>query len=194
MTSAAIARAFEVVLPLDVARTVGCSYRTVRDVRDMGRVPGGKVSQKVAGALAGASGVPLDEILAGDGSGRRPRRRTSARKGANAGPHPAGEATNVEEMDQFQALEKKRIEDAKIAALIREDKEMSLALRRGELIPAADVHARLGAGALAIRQGMEATRRAVLAAATKGSRKAVADALDGRCCMDQTIVASRPYP
>ena len=62
--------------------------------------------------------------------------------------------------------------------MIREDKELSLAMRRGELIPAADVQARLGAGALAIRQGMEATRRAVLAAATKGCRKAVAAALD----------------
>ena len=70
MTSAAIARAFEVVLPLDVAQTVGCSYRTVRNMRVWGRVPGGKVSRKVAVALAEASGVPLDEILAGDGPGR----------------------------------------------------------------------------------------------------------------------------
>ena len=130
----------------------------------------------MAQALAEASGVPLDEILAEDGPGRIPPSRMSAR--TVAGAHRAGEDSNGEEMDQFQALEKKRIEDAKIAALIREDKEMSLAQRRGELIPAADVHARLGAGALAIRQGMEATRRAVMAAATKGSRKAVADALD----------------
>ena len=95
-------------------------------------------------------------------SGRCAPRRGDERRGN--GPIPA--------------LEKKRREDARIAALIREDKELSLAQRRGELIPAADVQARLGAGALAIRQGMEATRRAVLAAATKGCRKAVAAALD----------------
>ena len=70
MTAAAIARAFEVVIPADVARLVGCDHRTVRDVRNSGRIRGGRVSQKVAVALAGASGVPLDEILAGDGSGR----------------------------------------------------------------------------------------------------------------------------
>ena len=81
MTAAAIARAFEVVIPADVARLVGCDHRTVRDVRNSGRIRGGRVSQKVAVALAGASGVPLDEILAGDHSGRRPRRRTSAGKG-----------------------------------------------------------------------------------------------------------------
>ena len=175
MSAAAIARAFEIVLPADVVRMVGCDHRTVRDARDMGRVRGGKVGQKVAVALALASGVPLDEILAEDMPGRIPPPRMSAGTVADAGPHPDAE---VEEMDQFAALEKKRREDAKIAALIREDKEMSLAERRGELIPAADVQDRLGAGALAIRQGMEATRRAVLAAATKGSRKAVAAALD----------------
>ena len=48
----------------------------------------------------------------------------------------------------------------------------------GELIPEADVQAGLAASALAIRQGMEATRRAVLDAAPKRSRKAVAAALD----------------
>ena len=53
MTAAAITRAFEVVLPLDVAQTVGCSYRTVRNMRVSGRIPGGKVSRKVAVALAG---------------------------------------------------------------------------------------------------------------------------------------------
>ena len=176
MTAAAIARAFEVVIPADVVRLVGCDHRTVRDVRDEGRFRGGKVGQKVAVALAEASGVPLDELLAEDVPGRRPQRRTSAR--TVAGAVRAGEDSNGEEMDQFAALEKKRREDAKIAALIREDKEMSLAERRGELIPATDVRARLGAGALAIRQSMEATRRAVLAAATKRSRKAVAAALD----------------
>ena len=53
MTAAAIARAFEVVIPADVAQTVGCSYRTVRNMRVWGRIRGGKVSQKVAVALAG---------------------------------------------------------------------------------------------------------------------------------------------
>ena len=132
MTAAAIARAFEVVIPADVVRMVGCDHRTVRNMRVSGRIPWGRVSRKVAGALAQASGVPLDEILAGDGPGRIPPSRMSARTVAGAVLPPAGEATNGEEMDQFQALEKKRREDARIAALIREDKELSLALRRGK--------------------------------------------------------------
>ena len=90
MTAAAIARAFEVVLPADVAQMVGCSYRTVRNMRVSGRIPGGRVSRKVAVALAQASGVPLDEILAGD---------MPARTVAGAVPPPAGEATNGGEMD-----------------------------------------------------------------------------------------------
>ena len=52
MTAAAITRAFEVVLPLDVARTVGCSYRTVRDVRDIGPHSWGQ-GQSKSGGCAG---------------------------------------------------------------------------------------------------------------------------------------------
>ena len=74
--------------------------------------------------------------------------------------------------------EELRREELRIKRLKADALERDASVAAGELIPAADVHARLGAGALAIRQGMEATRRAVLAAATKGCRKAVAAALD----------------
>ena len=80
--------------------------------------------------------------------------------------------------DQLSVYEELRLEELRIKRLKADALERDAAVAAGELIPAADVHARLGAGALAIRQGMEATRRAVLAAATKGCRKAVAAALD----------------
>ena len=137
MTAAAIARAFEVVLPADVAQMVGCSYRTVRNMRVSGRIPGGRVVEKWRLRWRRRAVSRLMKSLPGTcPPGQWPVRFR---------PPPARRRT-AGKWTQFQALEKKRIEDARIAALIREDKELSLAMRRGELIPAADVQARLGAG------------------------------------------------
>ena len=80
--------------------------------------------------------------------------------------------------DKLSVYEELRLEELRIKRLKADALERDVYVAAGELIPAADVQDRLGAGALAIRHGMEATRRAVLAATTKRCRKAVAAALD----------------
>ena len=109
----------------------------------------------------------------GRNGGDQALRRAGAGGGGGRGPGDGDARPGCRQAFGNGGLEELRIKRLKADAL-----ERDAAVAAGELIPAADVHARLGAGALAIRQGMEATRRAVLAAATKGCRKAVAAALD----------------
>ena len=124
--------------------------------------------------LAAAAGVAPATVTRARGAGRLSVTAAGERMRkalANGSVSPASP-------DQLSVYEELRLEELRIRRLKADALERDAAVAAGELIPAADVQARLGAGALAIRQGMEATRRAVLAAATKGGRKAVAHALD----------------
>ena len=128
---------------------------------------GGDQALRRAGAGGGGGRGP------GDGDARPGCRQAFGNGGRRADAQGAGERVGLP--DQLSVYEELRLEELRIKRLKADALERDAAVAAGELIPAADVHARLGAGALAIRQGMEATRRAVLAAATKGCRKAVAD-------------------
>ena len=122
--------------------------------------------------LAEAAGVALATVTRARGAGRLSATAAGERMRkalVNGSVSPASP-------DKLSAYEALRREELRIKQLKGDALERDAAVAAGELIPAADVQARLCAGALAIRQGMEATRRAVLAAATKGCRKAVADA------------------
>ena len=124
--------------------------------------------------LAAAAGVALATVTRARGVGKLSATAAGERMRkalVNGSVSPA----NPDKLSAYEAL---RREDLRIKQLKADALERIAAVAAGELIPAADVQARLGAEALAIRHGMEATRRAVLAAATKGCRKAVAAALD----------------
>ena len=67
MSKAAIKQAFEVVTVRQVASAVDCDRRTVRTVRDKGRVARTVAGRAIAQALAAMSGVPVSMIMAPDG-------------------------------------------------------------------------------------------------------------------------------
>ena len=69
MSKAAIDQAFEVVTVRQVASAVNCDRRTVRTVRDKGRVARTVIGRTIAQALAAMSGVPVKMIMAPDGDG-----------------------------------------------------------------------------------------------------------------------------
>ena len=124
--------------------------------------------------LAAAAGVALATVTRARDAGRLLATAAGERMRKALGNGSVSPASP----DKLSVYEELRLEELRIRRLKADALERDAAVAAGELIPAADVHARLGTGALAIRHGMEATRRAVLAAATKGCRKAVADALD----------------
>ena len=67
MSKAAIKRAFEVVTVRQVANAVDCDRRTVRTVRDKGRVARTVIGRTIAQAMAAMSGVSVSAIMAPDG-------------------------------------------------------------------------------------------------------------------------------
>ena len=69
MSKDAIKQAFEVVTVRQVANAVGCDRRTVRTVRDQGRVARTVIGRTIAQALAAMSGVAVSAIMAPDGDG-----------------------------------------------------------------------------------------------------------------------------
>ena len=121
--------------------------------------------------LASAASVTLATVTRARGSGKLASTAAGEwmRKVLVNGSGSTGTPTVHEDL---------RREELRIKRLKGDALERNASVAARDLIPAAEVQAILGAEALAIRQGMEATRRAVLAAATKGCRKAVADALD----------------
>ncbi len=121
--------------------------------------------------LAAAASVALATVTRARGAGRLSATAAGERMRKALGNGSASP-------DKLSVYEELRREELRIKRLKGDALERDASVAAGELIPAVDVHARLGAGALAIRQGMEASRRAVLAAAAKGCRKAVAAALD----------------
>ena len=116
MTKAAIKQAFEVVTARQVANAVDCDRRTVRTVRDQGRVARTVAGRAIAKAMAAMSGVPVSAILAPDDDG--PSVGVLERETPDA-PDP----TESVKPDEYTALAEKRIEDWKIAKLNRIAKE-----------------------------------------------------------------------
>ena len=110
--------------------------------------------------LAAAAGVALATVTRARGTGRllataAGERMRKALMNGSVSP------------DKPSVYEELRREELRIKRLKADALERDVYVAAGELIPAADVQDRLGAGALAIRHGMEATRRAVLAASNE---------------------------
>ena len=158
MSKAAIDQAFEVVTVRQVASAVDCDRRTVRTVRDKGRVARTVIGRTIAQALAAMSGVPVKSIMApddDDGPGD-----DVAEPGTPAEPDPA----ETRDPDEYTALAGKRIEDWKIARLNRIAKERENAVAAGDLLDLGTVSAKLIQAGVAFQKGQAAARRSIEAA------------------------------
>ena len=154
MSKSAIDQAFEVVTVRQVASAVDCDRRTVRTVRDKGRVAGTVIGRTIAQALAAMSGVPVKMIMAPDGDGPAD---DGADPEAPAEPDPA----ETREPDEYEALAGKRIEDWKIARLNRIAKERENAVAAGKLLDLGTVIARVSQAGVAFQRGHAAARRSI---------------------------------
>ena len=166
MSKSAIDQAFEVVTVRQVASAVDCDRRTVRTVRDKGRVAGTVIGRTIAQALAAMSGVPVKMIMAPDGD--RPADDV-AEPEAPAEPDPA----ETREPDEYEALAGKRIEDWKIARLNRIAKERENAVAAGNLLDLGTVIARVSQAGVAFQRGQAAARRSIEAVCCDVCREAV---------------------
>ena len=180
MSKSAIDQAFEVVTVRQVANAVDCDRRTVRTVRDKGRVARTVIGRTIAQALAAMSGVPVKMIMAPDGGGPAD---DVAEPEAPAEPDPA----ETGEPDEYTALAGKRIEDWKIARLNRIAKERENAVAAGELLDLGTVIARISQAGVAFQKGQAAARRSIEAVCCDECRGAVVVELEGT--MNATIAA-----
>ena len=173
MSKDAIKQAFEVVTVRQVANAVDCDRRTVRTVRDHGRVARTVIGRTIAQALAAMSGVPVSAIMAPDGDDP-----------ADVGETPSEVTPDAadpvdDEADQYTALAGKRIEDWKIAKLNRIAKERENAVAAGDLLDLASVTARISQAGVAFQRGQAAARRSIEAVCCDGCRDAVVVEFDG---------------
>ena len=183
MSKDAIKQAFEVVTVRQVANAVGCDRRTVRTVRDQGRVARTVIGRTIAQALAAMSGVSVSAVMAPDGGDDHPA-------GVGSTPSevmPGAADAAVDETDEYTALAGKRIEDWKIARLNRIAKERENAVMAGELVDVASVSARIGQAGVAFRRGQAGARRSLEVVCCDGCRDAVVVEFDG--AMNATIAA-----
>ena len=181
MTKAAIKQAFLIVTARQVANAVDCDRRTVRTVRDQGRVARTVAGRAIAKALAAMSGVPVSAILAPDGDG--PADIAEPETPAELEPAEPGEP------DEYMALAGKRIEDWKIAKLNRIAKERENAVAAGGLLDLETVSARISQAGVAFQRGQAAARRSIEAVCCDGCREVVVVEFDG--AMNETIIAVR---
>ena len=151
MSKAAIHQAFDVVTVRQVANAVGCDRRTVMAVRDHGRVARTVVGRTIAQAMAAMSGVAVAAIMALDGGGP-----TDDVVEPVVAP-TALDPTESGEIDGYTALAGKRIEDWKIAKLIRIAKERENAVAAGDLLDLETVSARVSQAGVAFQKGQAAT-------------------------------------
>ena len=182
MSKDAIKQAFEVVTVRQVANAVDCDRRTVRTVRDQGRVARTVIGRTIAQAMAAMSGVPVSAIMAPDGDDHP--------AGVGSIPSevtPGADDPAVDETDQYAALAGKRIEDWRIARQNRIAKERENAVIAGELVDVASVSARIGQAGVAFRRGQAAARRSLEVVCCDGCRDAVVVEFDG--AMNATIAA-----
>ena len=154
MSKSAIDQAFEVVTVRQVASAVDCDRRTVRTVRDKGRVARTVIGRTIAQALAAMSGVPVKMIMAPDGDGPAD---DVAEPEAPAEPDPS----ETRDPDEYEALAGKRIEDWKIAKLNRIAKERENAVAAGDLLDLGTVSAKLIQAGVAFQKGQAAARRSI---------------------------------
>ena len=182
MTKAAIKQAFEVVTARQVANAVDCDRRTVRTVRDQGRVARTVAGRAIAKAMAAMSGVPVSAILAPDGDDHPAGVGSIPNEATPGAADPA-----VDETDEYTALAGKRIEDWKIARQNRIAKERENAVIAGELVDVASVTARVSQAGVAFQRGHAAARRSIEAVCCDGCRDAVVVEFDG--AMNATIAA-----
>ena len=182
MSTAAIKQAFEVVTPRQVANAVDCDRRTVRTVRDKGRVARTVAGRAIAKAMAAMSGVPVSAILAPDDDG-------PAVDVLEPETPDAPDPTESGETDEYTALAGKRIEDWRIAKLNRIAKERENAVAAGELLDLETVRTRIGQAGVAFRRGQAAARRSIEAVCCDGCRDAVVVEFDG--ATNATIAAVR---
>ena len=182
MSKAAINQAFDVVTVRQVASAVDCDRRTVRTVRDKGRVARTVIGRTIAQALAAMSGVPVSMIMAPDGDGPAD---DVAEPETPADPDPA----ETGDPDEYTALAGKRIEDWKIAKLNRIAKERNNAIEAGDLLDLETVSARISQAGVAFQKGQAAARRSIEAVCCDGCRDAVVVEFDE--AMNATIIAVR---
>ena len=188
MSKAAIKQAFLIVTARQVANAVDCDRRTVRTVRDQGRVARTVIGRTIAQALAAMSGVAVSAIMAPDDNG--PAVDVVETEVATAAADP----TEFGETDEYTALAGKRIEDWKIAKLNRIAKERENAVAAGDLLDLETVTARVSQAGVAFQRGQAAARRSIEAvccdkcrgpvvaeheAATNATITAVRGALEG---------------
>ena len=182
MSKAAIDQAFLIVTVRQVANAVDCDRRTVRTVRDHGRVARTVIGRTIAQALAAMSGVPVSAIMAPDGGGE------PVDVGTREVTLDAADPVD-DEADQYTALAGKRIEDWKIARLNRIAKERENAVVAGELLDLETVSARISQAGVAFQRGQAAARRSIEAVCCEECRDAVVVEFDG--AMNATITAVR---
>ena len=182
MSKAAIKQAFEVVTARQVANAVDCDRRTVRTVRDQGRVARTVAGRAIAKAMAAMSGVPVSAILAPDDDG--PSVDVLEPETPDA-PDP----TESGNPDEYTALAEKRIEDWKIAKLNRIAKERENAVAAGELVDLETVTARVSQAGVAFQRGHAAARRSIEAVCCDKCRGPVV--AEHEAAMNATIIAVR---
>ena len=181
MSKDAIKQAFEVVTVRQVANAVGCDRRTVRTVRDQGRVARTVIGRTIAQALAAMSGVAVSAIMAPDDDG-------PAVDVVETEVTPASlDHTEAGEIDEYTALAGKRIEDWRIAKLNRIAKERENAVAAGDLLDLATVSARISQAGVAFQRGQAAARRSIETVCCDGCRDAVVVEFDG--ATNATIIA-----
>ena len=182
MSKDAIKQAFEVVTVRQVAKAVDCDRRTVRTVRDNGRVARTVIGRTIAQALTAMSGVSVSAIMAPDGDG-------PADDVVETEVTPDAADPVDDEADQYTALARKRIEDWKIARLNRIAKERENAVAAGDLLDLETVSARISQAGVAFQRGQAAARRSIEAVCCDGCREAVVAEFDG--ATNATIIAVR---
>ena len=182
MSKAAIDQAFLIVTARQVANAVDCDRRTVRTVRDQGRVARTVAGRAIAQALAAMSGVPVKLIMAPDGDDPADAPETGA-------PAAAADPAETGDPDEYTALAGKRIEDWKIAKLNRIAKERENAVAAGDLLDLETVSARISQAGVAFQKGQAAARRSIEAVCCDGFRDAVV--AEHEAATNATIIAVR---